>query len=327
VTGPAPGAPSATAAEQELKVEVTGREEVAEGVVALDLRRAGGGPLPAWTPGAHVDLVLDTDLERQYSLCGDPADPEVWRIAVLREPESRGGSERVHTAVAVGDTLTVRGPRNHFALERAERYLFVAGGIGITPILPMIEAAEAAGAEWTLAYGGRRAASMAFRDRVAAHGEKIRLHPEETHGLLPLAELLDTPRPGTLVYCCGPEPLLRAVEERCAAWPKGALRVERFAPKEMAAPMRSSSFRVRCVRSALEVEVGPDESILEVLEAAGAPVPSSCREGTCGTCESPVVSGRPDHRDSLLTEDEQEAGDTMLICVSRSLDDELVLDI
>lgn len=327
MTGPAPGAPARAAAEQELKVEVTVREEVADGVVALELRRAGGGELPAWEPGAHIDLVLDTDLERQYSLCGDPADRQVWRIAVLREPESRGGSEHVHTAVAVGDTLTARGPRNNFALEPSPRYLFVAGGIGITPILPMIAAAQAAGAEWMLAYGGRRAASMAFRDTVSEHGERVRIHPEESHGLLPLAELLDAPAADTLVYCCGPEPLLRAVEERCVGWPKGSLHVERFAPKEVGAPVRAGSFRVRCVRSAVEVEVGPDRSILEVLEEAGAPVPSSCREGTCGTCESPVVSGRPDHRDSLLTEDEQEAGDTMLICVSRSLDDELVLDI
>ncbi|MFR9807130.1 PDR/VanB family oxidoreductase [Pseudonocardia sp. RS010] len=327
MTGPAPGAPARAAAEQELKVEVTAREEVADGVVALELRRAGGGELPAWEPGAHIDLVLDTDLERQYSLCGDPADRQVWRIAVLREPESRGGSERVHTAVAVGDILTARGPRNNFALEPSPRYLFVAGGIGITPILPMIAAAQAAGAEWTLAYGGRRAASMAFRDTVSERGERVRIHPEESHGLLPLAELLDAPSADTLVYCCGPEPLLRAVEERCVGWPKGSLHVERFAPKEVGAPERAAAFRVRCARSAIEVEVGPDRSILDALEEAGAPVPSSCREGTCGTCESPVVSGRPDHRDSLLTEDEQEAGDTMLICVSRSLDDELVLDI
>jgi ferredoxin-NADP reductase len=314
-------------AEPECKVEVAAREAVAEGVIALELRRADGGELPQWTPGAHIDLVLDTDLERQYSLCGDPADRRSWRIAVLREPASRGGSERVHTAVGVGDTLTVRGPRNNFPLEPASRYLFVAGGIGITPILPMIAAAEAAGAEWTLAYGGRRAASMAFRDTVSGHGARVRIHPEETHGLLPLAELVDAAGPETLVYCCGPEPLLRAVEERCAGRPNGTLHLERFTPKEVGAPVRAGAFRVRCARSALEVEVGPDRSILEVLEEAGAPVPSSCREGTCGTCESPVVAGRPDHRDSLLTEDEQQAGDTMLICVSRSLDDELVLDI
>ncbi len=327
LTGPAAGAAARAAAVHELEVEVTAREAVAEGVVALELRRPGGGELPAWQPGAHVDLVLDTDLERQYSLCGDPADRAVWRIAVLREPDSRGGSERVHTTVAVGDVLTARGPRNGFALEPAQRYLFVAGGIGITPILPMIHAADAAGADWTLVYGGRRTASMAFRDRVGVYGERVRLHPEDTHGLLPLDELLGRPGADTLVYCCGPEPLLRAVERCCAEWPRGALHVERFAPKEMAAPVRTATFQVRCARSRIEVDVGPDESVLEALERAGAPVPSSCREGTCGTCESPVLAGRPDHRDSLLSEEEQEAGDVVLVCVSRSLDDVLVLDI
>lgn len=327
MTGPAAGAAARAAAEDERKVRVTGREVVAEDVVALELRAADGGDLPEWTPGAHLDLVLDEHLERQYSLCGDPADRSVWRIAVLREPGGRGGSVRVHDGLVPGDVVTVRGPRNHFVLEPSPRYVFVAGGIGITPILPMIGRAEAAGADWTLSYGGRRAASMAFRDVLAAHGDRVRTYPQDSEGLLPLDRILGAPRPDTLVYCCGPEPLLRAVEQRCAAWPKGALHVERFAPGEMAEPARSASFRVRCARSGVDVEVGPDESVLEVLERAGAPVPSSCREGTCGTCESAVLSGRPDHRDALLTDDEQEAGDTMLICVSRSLDDELVLDI
>jgi ferredoxin-NADP reductase len=327
VTGPATATAARAAAEQELQVVVATREVVAEDVVALTIRRPDGGDLPAWAPGSHVDLVLEEHLERQYSLCGDPAERDTWRIAVLREPESRGGSARVHDSLAAGDTVTVRGPRNHFALEPAERYVFVAGGIGITPILPMIAEADATGADWTLLYGGRRSSSMAFRDRLAAHGERVRLWPQDTHGLLPLDEVLGTPAPGTLVYCCGPEPLLRAVEQSCARWPHGALHVERFAPKEVGEPVRAGSFRVRCARSDIEVEVPPERSILEVLEEAGAPVPSSCREGTCGTCESAVLSGRPDHRDSLLTDDEQEAGEIMLICVSRSLDDELVLDI
>lgn len=327
MTGPADGAPARSAAEHELEVEVLARHAVADDVVALELGPVGGGELPEWAPGAHVDLVLHAHLERQYSLCGDPGDRRSWRIAVLREPAGRGGSQRVHDAVDVGDVLTVRGPRNHFALQPAPRYVFVAGGIGITPILPMIAAADAAGADWTLLYGGRQLASMAYRDQVGRHGGRVRIHPQDTHGLLPLDEVLGTPKADTLVYCCGPEPLLQAVEQRCAGWPRGALHVERFAPKDLGEPVRSGSFRVRCAQSDIEVEVGPEQSILEVLEDAGAPVPSSCREGTCGTCESAVVSGRPDHRDSLLTEDEQEASDIMLICVSRSLDDELVLDI
>ena len=327
MTGPAQGTPARAAGEQELEVEVVARHHVADDVVALQLARPGGGELPEWSPGAHVDVVLDEHLERQYSLCGDPGDRRTWRIAVLREPAGRGGSQRVHDSVDVGDVLTLRGPRNHFVLDPAPHYVFVAGGIGITPILPMIGAADAAGASWTLLYGGRRLTSMAYRDDLGRHGARVRFHPQDTHGLLPLDEVLGTPEADTLVYCCGPEPLLQAVEQRCSTWPRGALHLERFAPKDVGEPARAGGFRVRCTQADIEVEVGPDRSILEALEEAGAPVPSSCREGTCGTCESVVVAGRPDHRDSLLTEDEQEAGDIMLICVSRSLDDELVLEI
>ncbi|MBW0088357.1 oxidoreductase [Pseudonocardia sp. KRD-184] len=327
MTGPAAPNAARAAAEQELPVVVVARESVAEDVVALTLRRPDGADLPAWTPGAHVDLVLDEHLERQYSLCGDPEQRDTWRVAVLREPDGRGGSARVHDGLAVGDTLVVRGPRNHFGLGPAPRYVFVAGGIGITPILPMIAAAQALGAEWTLLYGGRRSASMAFREQLAEHGDRVRLWPQDSLGLLPLDDVLGTPQDGTLIYCCGPEPLLRAVEERCAGWPHGALHVERFAPKEVGEPVRAAGFRVVCSRAGIEVVVPPERSILEVLEDAGAPVPSSCREGTCGTCEADVLAGRPDHRDSLLTDDEQDSGEIMLICVSRSLDDELVLDI
>jgi ferredoxin-NADP reductase len=327
VTGPSSRTGVRAAPAEELTLAVTAREMVAEDVVALELRRPDGGDVPAWSAGAHIDVLLGPDLERQYSLCGDPADRSAWRIAVLREPDGRGGSAHVHEWVAVGDRLTVRGPRNNFELDHAERYVFIAGGIGITPILPMISAADAAGAEWSLAYGGRREASMAFRSALGIHGARVRIHPEDSHGLLPIDEILGAPDEATLVYCCGPEPLLRAVEHGCAPWPRGALHVERFAPKENDDPVRADGFRVRCARSGITIDVGPEQSILEVLEGAGAPVPSSCREGTCGTCESTVLSGRPEHRDSLLTDDEQEAGDTMLICVSRSLDDELVLDL
>jgi ferredoxin-NADP reductase len=327
VTGLADGAAVHAVAAEELKVEVTARELAADDVVVMELRRPGAGELPAWTAGAHIDLVLGERLERQYSLCGDPANRTMWQIAVLLEPESRGGSRWVHEEIRVGDVLTVRGPRNNFALKAAPRYIFVAGGIGITPLLPMIIEADAVGADWTLVYGGRRLASMAFRERLSRHGKRVRIHPQDTHGLLPLDEVLGTPAEGTLVYCCGPEPLLAVVEERCASWPRGALHTERFSPKAVSAPVRAERFLVRCARSDIEVGVHPDQSILEALEQAGAPVFSSCREGTCGTCESVVVSGRPDHRDSLLTDDEREAGDIMLICVSRSLDDEIVLDI
>ncbi|MYS50363.1 oxidoreductase, partial [Streptomyces sp. SID6013] len=213
----------------EAELVVGRRETAADGVLALTLRHPLGEPFPAWEPGAHVDVVLGPGLERQYSLCGDPADRTQWRIAVLRETDGRGGSAHVHEEVRTGGKLRVRGPRNNFRLERASRYRFVAGGIGITPILPMLAAAEDAGAEWSLLYGGRTRAGMAFTRELGRYGDRVTVVPEDESGLLDLAPVLDDLPPDTLVYCCGPGPLLDAVEARC---PAGRLRVERFRPKE-----------------------------------------------------------------------------------------------
>ncbi|MFF4799107.1 PDR/VanB family oxidoreductase [Streptomyces sp. NPDC001351] len=309
---------------------VAARTLAADGVVCLTLRRPDGGPLPSWTPGAHIDVLLDGDdgeLIRQYSLCGRPAERAAWQIAVLREPQGRGGSAYVHDQLREGATVRVRGPRNNFPLRPAARQLFIAGGVGITPILPMVEAAEAAGADWRLLYGGRTRASMAFLDRLAAHGDRVLIRPQDEYGLLDLAAHLGEPREDTLVHACGPEPLLRAVQELCASWPPGTLGVERFAPTRTTAPGPTGTFELELARSGLTLTVPPDRSVLEIVEAAGVMVDSSCREGTCGTCETEVLDGRPDHRDSLLTEDERATGDTMLICVSRSCGPRLVLDL
>jgi ferredoxin-NADP reductase len=318
-----------THAESELDVLVADRHVAADGVVALTLRLPDGGELPAWTPGAHVDLVLSDDLTRQYSLCGDPAERTAWQVAVLQEPDGRGGSAFVHDKLSAGTTVRVRGPRNHFPLEPAARYLFIAGGIGITPIVPMLGAATAAGADWRLVYGGRTAASMAFVEQLrAAHGEeRVVLRPQDEHGLLDLDSLLGEPADGTLVYCCGPGPLLDAVEQRCASWPSGSLHTERFTPKEQGEPVLSGTFEVELAQSGTTLTVPPDRSILEVLEDAGIQVLSSCQEGTCGTCETVVLAGTVDHRDSLLTDEEMAANDTMFICVSRAACPRLVLDL
>ncbi|WP_406171441.1 PDR/VanB family oxidoreductase [Streptomyces canus] len=309
---------------------VAARTLAADGVVSLTLRRPDGGMLPAWTPGAHIDVLLDGDadgLVRQYSLCGQPAERGVWQIAVLREPEGRGGSAYVHDHLREGSTVRVRGPRNNFPLRPATRHLFVAGGVGITPILPMVEAAEAAGADWSLLYGGRTRTSMAFLDRLAPHGDRVLVRPQDEYGLLDLAAHLGVPKEGTLVHACGPEPLLRAVQEQCAGWPPGTLGVERFAPVATTETGVATAFELELARSGLTLTVPPDRSVLETVEEAGVTVDFSCREGTCGTCETDVLDGTPDHRDSLLTEDERAAGDTMLICVSRSCGPRLVLDL
>ncbi|MEU6292052.1 PDR/VanB family oxidoreductase [Streptomyces sp. NPDC046988] len=303
---------------------VARRQPAAEGVLALTLRHPRGEELPPWQPGAHVDVVLGPGLERQYSLCGDPADRAVWRIAVLREPVGRGGSAYVHEELKVGDRVRVRGPRNHFRLEAARRYRFVAGGIGITPILPMLAAAEEAGAEWSLLYGGRTRAGMAFTGELERYGERVTLVPEDESGRLDLAPVLDDVPGDTLVYCCGPGPLLDAAGERC---PAGRLRVERFSPAQAQPAGPETGFEVVLARSGRTVVVEPDVSVLDAVRGAGVEVLFSCTEGTCGTCETEVVSGEPEHRDSVLTEEERAAGETMLICVSRCRGRRLVLDL
>ncbi|MFD7708740.1 PDR/VanB family oxidoreductase [Streptomyces sp. NPDC059785] len=307
----------------ETELIVAEREFVSDGVLALVLRHPLGDELPGWEPGAHIDVLLGPGVERQYSLCGDPADRSGWRIAVLREPAGRGGSARVHDRVGTGDTLRVRGPRNHFPLAAAPRYRFVAGGIGITPILPMITAAEGAGADWTLLYGGRTRASMAFTGELSRYGDRVTFAPQDETGLLDLGSVLTGLPDDTLVYCCGPEPLLSAVEERC---PAGRLRLERFRPRE-AEERQDGAFDAVLARSGRTVTVPAGVSVLDAVRAAGTEVLYSCTEGTCGTCETDVLEGVPDHRDSVLTDAERAAGETMLICVSRCRGKRLVLDL
>jgi ferredoxin-NADP reductase len=315
------------ASEFQADVRVESKQEVADGVVTLNLREVGDHPLPPWAPGAHVDLILGEGPTRQYSLCGDVSDHHVWRLGILRDPEGRGSSLYVHDRLQVGDTIRVRGPRNNFPLIESPRYLFIAGGIGITPILPMIAAAAAAGAEWELVYGGRRRSSMCFLDELAGYGDRVSIRPQDETGLLDLGTLLGNPLDDTLVYCCGPEPLLAAVEERCASWPRRSLHVERFTAKPVTEAVPAEAFEVVLAQSEITVSVPPDRSVLEVVEEAGVGVLSSCAEGTCGTCETPVLEGEPDHRDSVLDEDERRANDCMMICVSRSCSPRLVLDL
>lgn len=313
--------------EQAHALVATERRDEADGVISLTLRRADGSALPPWLPGAHVDLMLGNGLERQYSLCGDPSDRGSWRIAVLLEPEGRGGSEYVHTQLSVGSEIRARGPRNHFELLPAERYVFIAGGIGITPILPMVAAAEAGGAQWSLLYGGRSSSSMAFVEELARYGARVTVRPQDQHGLLDLAAYLGAPTPGTGIFCCGPGGLLDAVEACCqaAGWPEP--HVERFQPKADSAAGANRRFEIELSRTGRTLDVPADASILDVVRASGMPVLYSCTEGTCGTCETDVLDGVPEHRDSVLTAAERAAGDTMMICVSRAKTDRLVLDL
>ena len=314
-------------AERELDLRVAGRRDVAKGVVELTLAAPSGAQLPSWTAGAHIDLVLGPTLTRQYSLCGSTADKSIWKVAVLREPESRGGSAHVHEELTEGAPIRTRGPRNHFPLVSSPCYQFIAGGIGITPILAMIEAADARGAAWNLFYLGRSRASMAFLDKLDSNG-RVTVWAKDEKGRFDLASVLGTPQPDTLVYCCGPEALLDAVEEMGESWPEGSVHIERFAAKKVEAPEGAlDSFEVVCTRSGTTVKVSEGTSTFDALENAGVHVMGSCMKGICGTCEVDVMEGTPDHRDSILSKAERARGDTIMLCVSRSLSKKLVLDV
>jgi ferredoxin-NADP reductase len=320
---------SAAYREVEADLHVVRREVVADGVVTVTLADPDGGDLPEWTPGAHIDVMMTSSLVRQYSLCGTTANRAEWQVGVLRDPQSRGGSQFVHDKLHEGTKVRVRGPRNHFPLVGSPRYQFIAGGIGITPLLPMIESARARGADWHLLYGGRQRASMAFADELESHGDRVTVWPRDEKGQrMDLDLVLGTPRGDTLVYCCGPEALLEGVEEKCRSWPEGSLHIERFAAKAVEPAVDAlDSFEVECQRSGVTLTVPKDSSIYDVVEEAGLDVLGSCMEGVCGTCECEVIEGDPDHRDSVLSDAEKKRGDVIMICVSRSRSARLVLDL
>lgn len=331
MSAPAVTQPSANVHEFTTDLVVRARTVPADGVVVLDLAHPDNEDLPRWEPGAHIDLILGDGLTRQYSLCGDPRDSAVWRVGVLLDPNSRGGSRYVHDKLGDGATVRVRGPRNHFALVDAPRYRFIAGGIGITPVFAMIEAVQRAGNDWTLLYGGRTRGSMAFADGLAQrYPDRVTLWPQDERGLLDLESLLKESEDNTLVYSCGPEGLLTAVEQHCAHWPAGVLHIERFAARAPTAAEAAEAldrFEVVCHRSGVTLEVAADKSILETLEEADIPIMASCYEGVCGTCEARILEGTPDQRDSVLSDAEKAAGEVMLVCVSRSCTERLVLDL
>lgn len=313
----------------ESTVIVFRRTALNDEIVELELHNVDGEDLPCWDPGSHIEIVLSENMVRQYSLCGDPDDRSCWKIAVLREDAGRGGSRRIHEELHEGAQVVVRGPRNLFPFQQSRSYVFIAGGIGITPILPMISAAMKSGSRWTLHYGGRSLPSMAFTDRlVGIESADVRLYPQDEVGLIDLESALGAPDPETLVYCCGPEPLLTAVEDRCrSSWPSDVLHVERFAARATVEGSNDDAFEVELIQSGVTVTVNPGESVLSAVEAVGVSVLSSCMEGTCATCEVTVMEGVPDHRDSVLSERERESNNTMMICVSRASSPRLVLDL
>ncbi|MDM0035569.1 cytochrome P450/oxidoreductase [Variovorax sp. J22P271] len=304
---------------------------VAEGIVRLRLVAPDGKALPRWTPGAHIDVECGgPELSRQYSLCGDPDDTRALEIAVLREAESRGGSAWIHGQVQAGDRLRIRGPRNHFRLdEGARRLILIAGGIGITPVSAMARRARALGLDYALHYSGRRRATMAFVDELAAlHGERLHLHVGDEGRRCDFDALLARPEPGTQVYACGPQRMLDALEAGCAGWPEDALRIEHFASTVGTLdPSREHAFEVELKDSGITVMVAADRTVLSALRAANVDIPSDCEEGLCGTCEVRVLGGEVDHRDLVLTRAEREAQSRMMTCCSRARGGKLVLEL
>jgi ferredoxin-NADP reductase len=301
-------------------------------ILVIDLAEHDGGRLPAWAPGAHIDLVLPSGKVRQYSLCGDPDDLTHYRVAVLRERAGRGGSAEIHASLSAGDTLVMRGPRNHFELVDAERYLFIAGGIGITPILPMLRAAERTRRPWRLVYGGESRAAMGFLAELRGRaGGECKLLPRDECGLPDLDSFLDGIEPGTAIYGCGPSGMLAALQAAADrhGWPD-ALHIERFSAAEETMPVPEGAdrpFEVELRRSGKILRVAADQSLANVLQEADIPVTFSCQEGYCGSCETRVLDGVPDHRDTILNDQEKEDGRIMMVCVGRARSPRLVLDL
>lgn len=304
--------------------------EVAAGIRSFELIPVDNIPLSGWRPGAHVDVHLPSGTIRQYSLCGDHEDRDRYRIAVLEIADGRGGSIEVHQELQEGVVFEVGQPRNDFPLAEAPAYLFVAGGIGITPILAMIREVARKGKPWRLVYCARSSANFAFVDEIDSLAAEswgiVDYVPQDTRGHADLPALVRG-SVGQGVYCCGPGPLMDALSAEMTAQARpGELVIERFTPPERVVVEGTGSFEVELDASGLTVTVGPETSILDAIRDAGVDAPSSCEMGICGTCETRVISGDVMHQDSLLTDDERDAGDVMMICVSRARSPRLVLD-
>lgn len=314
-----------------LKVIVRNRSTEAQGICSFELAHPEGLQLPAFTAGAHIDVHVTPEIVRQYSLCGQPENGEHYRIAVLREAESRGGSAGMHEHVQVGQLLTISEPKNHFELdERAQHSLLFAGGIGITPILAMAHALHAEGRSFALHYCGRAAERMAFLSEIAqsSFAEHVVVHTSAGAHRFDASLVLMRPKEGTHLYVCGPVGFMEHVLDsaRTHGWSEAQLHREFFAGTAKALDT-DGSFAVRLESSGETYQIPKEKSVIEVLTSAGVDVPYSCESGVCGTCITRVIEGIPDHRDTFLTEDERAANDQFTPCCSRALTPLLVLDL
>ena len=315
---------------QSLTVLVADVRAVAKDVITLELRAIAGGELPAFTPGAHLDVPLPNGLVRNYSLTNDWRERNRYVVGVGRAADSRGGSSYIHSSLRAGAQLKISAPRNNFPLdEKSASFLFIAGGIGITPIMSMVRWCIANGKQWRLIYAARSRQRTAFYEELCAIGaDRVHFHFDDEAGqVLDVAQTISAWNEGESIYCCGPSPLMEAVKALTENLPSGTVRFEWFTVPQSDEPQESNSFTVRLERSNVEFEVPEHKSILEVLEEHGFELPFSCREGLCGTCVTNVCSGEPDHRDYVLSDEERASGKMMTICCSRSKSPVLTLDL
>jgi ferredoxin-NADP reductase len=310
-----------------LEVRLTSIRYAARDAHLFEFVPLAGGEMPPAEPGAHVDLHLPNGMMRQYSLTTPDRAPQKYILGIKRDAKSRGGSKYIFDTLKVGQTLTISSPRNNFALvENADHVVLIAGGIGITPIWAMTQRLTELGRPFELHYASRSRVDMVFHDKLKYMASARTHFDDESAGkLLDLKALVARAPKRAHFYCCGPIPMLNLFEEVTANLPAEQVHVEYFTPKEEKSTV--GGFIVQLARSNKELMIPPGKGILEVLRDAGLNVPYSCEQGICGACETGVISGTPDHRDSVLTEKERAANKTMMICCGGSKSDKLVLDV
>jgi len=299
----------------------------ADGVKRFVIEDAHGRTLPSWSAGSHIDILIG-GYERKYSLCGAMQNTSTYEIAILKEEQGRGGSQYIHENLTEGMDVKIRGPKNHFRMEEeGERYILIAGGIGITPILAMADRLKKIGKPYEIHYAGSQLSTMAMMDRLTTdHKGHITLYAKASGGRMKLALLLADIKAGARVFACGPDRMIDALEELSVNWPEKTLLVEHFSSaKSQLDPTKEHSFKVELTDSDITINVPADKTLLEALTEAGVDVQSDCGEGLCGSCECTVKSGDIDHRDKVLTKEERAVGGRMMACCSRTKVGNLVL--
>jgi phthalate 4,5-dioxygenase reductase subunit len=313
-----------------LKLIITGKEKLADDIFLFELRDQNNAALPVFEAGAHVVIHTPAGLLRCYSLCNAPSERDRYLLGIKREDSGGGGSKAMVDKVGLGDTLTISPPENYFSLSTdAKTHVLIAGGIGITPILAMARQLHAAGAPFRVIYCARSQSMAAFADELcdSAFSDHVMIHYDggDIANVLNFREVLADRPDGAHVYCCGPWPLMHAVKEAARHWPHDAVHFEDFGTNAQPDAAGEKTFAIKLARSGASLTVPPGISILEILRRHGIDVPSSCEAGTCGSCRMGLLSGKADHRDYVLDDDEQES--EIMICVSRAISDELTLDV